>query len=92
MRILRIAAPFVIALAACTAPAQFGGAILIDHEGLAERLRRACELGRATATGAACPGGEGTDAEVEGSDELEETAASPDAEWEAADAAPPATD
>jgi hypothetical protein len=92
VRILRIAAPFVIAHAACTAPAQFGGAILIDHEGLAARLRRACELGRATATGATCSSGEGTDAEVEGPDELEETDGSPDAEWEAADAAPPAND
>jgi hypothetical protein len=90
--ITRIAAPFVVALVACTAPTQFGGAIPIDHEGLAARLRRACELGRATATGAACASGEGTDAEVEGADELEEFDASPDAECEAADAAPTAND
>ena len=88
MKVPRIAAPLVIALAACTAPTQFGGAIPIDHEGLAARLRRACELGRATATGAICASDQDTDAEVDGSDELEEFDASPDAEWEAADAAP----
>ena len=91
MKVMWIAPPLVAALAACTAPSQYGGAILIDHEGLAARLRRACELGKATATGATCAS-EGTDAEEEGSYEVEETAASLDAEWETADAAPTAND
>jgi hypothetical protein len=83
-----IAPLVVLALAACAAPASYGGAIPIDHEGLAARLRVACGLGKTAAAGGTCtaaesapPESEGAD--EEGADETEETDIPRDADTDA---------
>lgn len=79
------ASMLIAALATCAPPVQYGGAIPIDHDGVAGRLRRACELGKATAAGGNCVAAESTDSEAQSSDELEEMDAGEDTE--SADAA-----
>ena len=68
MKLGWLAPLLALVLAACTVPSQYGGGIPIDHEGLAARLRRACELGKATAAGGACESAEVEEADADSED------------------------
>jgi hypothetical protein len=69
---LRVVPVLLVVLATCAAPTQYGGAIAIDQEGVADRLRRVCELGKASAGGGSCVSVEGDASETDDAEDLAE--------------------